>query len=268
VKRLRILDSRVRVNDGVLEPLPHVKTDLAQPYYGLSEDPQATATVAPPPETDETVQHIVEILLAAYALDKTAKLMAGVVPGIPENIFAAAIANSGGMKGHTAHARLNRLELEPGIGADIAKAAARREIYYRAAYILNAAHRIHDDVRSGVKVERALKSEREIFRSHEAARNGRMLAAERVGVAAQQFGPLLGWYLNPLLNNERECIAANGHNFRADQGTVIGLPGSVHPNCGCTAGPPIEGAGMVNAAIAGDGGVIFQAPRRYRTKAS
>jgi hypothetical protein len=52
--------------------------------------------------------------------------------------------------------------------------------------------------------------------------------------------------LNPLLNNEAECIAANGHNFYAEHGTVIGLPGSVHNRCGCYAGPPWTGAAMVD----------------------
>lgn len=218
----------------------------------------------PPPSQDETVQHVVEILLAGYAIDKTAHMLAAIIPGISAKTFIAAISNSGGMDGHSAHARLERFSLDPDThGAEVARGAARSELFYRAAYIVHAAERIEKDVASGKPVSKAVLDESKVFRSHEAARRGRMEAAAAVGVAANRFGPLLGWYLDPLLNNEPECIAANGNNFYAAEGTIIGHPGAVHLNCGCSAGPPHEGAGMVNDAVAAAREVIFAKPRKY-----
>jgi hypothetical protein len=242
--------------------------DLAETVEPIEQqDPTQTATVTTPPAQDETAQHIVEILLAGYTLDKTAKAIAAIVPGISIEIWRAALVSTGGTKGHAAHARLNAHELRPDSpGAGVAKSAARREIVYRAAYIARAAARMQADVREGRSIAEAVRAEIPVYRSHEAARRGRLDAAARVGTAANMFGPMLGWYLNPLLNNEPECIAANGHNFYADESTIIGDPGAVHLNCGCTAGPPIPGAGMVNDAVAAAREVIFVQPKRYGLK--
>jgi hypothetical protein len=130
--------------------------------------------------------------------------------------------------------------------------APTRNLFFRAAYIANAAHRIARSVAKGNSLASAVSDERRFLVMHEKASQHRMKAAEQVQTAAEFFGipeeggTLVGWYLNPLLNNEAECIAANGHNFHAEHGTVIGLPGSVHSGCGCYAGPPWTGAAMVN----------------------
>jgi hypothetical protein len=131
---------------------------------------------------------------------------------------------------------------------------------------MNASKRIESDVKAGKPLPQALAKEKKVFKTHETARRGRMGAAANAARAANLYGDILGWYLNPLLNNEIECVTANGHNFSASQGTVIGYPGAVHPRCGCTAGPPILGAGMVNDALKESSQVIFQAPRKYRLK--
>lgn len=121
------------------------------------------------------------------------------------------------------------------------------DLYYRAAYICNAAFRL-------MKGESPAE-ERRYFAQHEAARKHRLAAAQQVETAAAFFGQpveggtMLGWYLNPLLNNEAECIAANGHNFLAEKGTLIGYPGAVHTGCGCYAGPPHTAAAMVDEVL-------------------
>jgi len=142
------------------------------------------------------------------------------------------------------------------------KAAARTEVYYRAAYIMNAVDRIAADLDEGQSLREAIRAERHIFTQHQAARRGRLKAVARAHIAAARFGPLLGWYIDPMLNNEAECIAANGHNFYADLGTVIGYPGAVHPHCGCVAGPPHAGAGLVDDALVKAPDVAFERPRK------
>jgi hypothetical protein len=226
-------------------------------------DPTAadTVTVQTPPDEDLTTQQIVAILLAAYTLDQTAKAIADIVPGIDIEVWKATIKAT---QNFSAHAPLLAHDLEgDSAGASVAKSAARREVVYRAAYIARAAGRIQEDVNGGKTIKEAVRAEVPVYRSHEAARRNRLDAAARVGVAANRFGNLLGWYLDPLLNNERECIVANGHNFHADESTVLGDPGAVHLNCGCVAGPPIAGAGMVNDAVAASRQVIFEEPRKY-----
>lgn len=136
-----------------------------------------------------------------------------------------------------------------------------REALYRGAYLLKAAERVQASVDSGKSLKEALNAESRFYNAHEAARKARLQAVTHTQRVAMRFGApvdvqgahrtLVGWYLNPLLKNDPECIAANGHNFYAEEGTVIGFPGAVHLNCGCTAGPPIDGASMVNDALRG-----------------
>lgn len=151
-----------------------------------------------------------------------------------------------------------------------------RELLYRGAYLINAAKRIQAKVDDGTSLADAVKAEGRYQRMHERARKARLEAVTRAQQVGLQFGERddrgtkVGWYLNPLLANDRECEIANGHNFYIEEGTSIGYPGGVHEHCGCTTGPPIEGAGLVNDALRG----IVQVPhvlesvpvRKYRTK--
>ena len=229
---------------------------------GVIEPPTQTVQVQTPPSQSEVVQHIVEILLAAYAIDKTAHAIADLIPGVPWKIVKTAIKLSGGMHGHRAHARLNGMDPES-VGGKAARSGARQEVFYRASYILNAATRLAETVRDGKPLSEAVDEEGLLFKQHEKARQGRLDAAKRTADAANLWGNLLGWYINPNINNETECLAANEHNFYADQGTVIGYPGSVHLGCGCEAGPPHHNATLVNEAIAAAREVVFIEPRRY-----
>lgn len=127
------------------------------------------------------------------------------------------------------------------------------ELLYRANYLLNAARRIQESIDEGMTVRQATRKESGNWQAHEKARRGRLDSVREAERQAQFYGDLLGWYLNPFLNNDRECIVANGNNFYASKGTIIGYPGSVHPNCGCTAGPPHPGGKLVNAALVSSG---------------
>jgi len=137
-----------------------------------------------------------------------------------------------------------------------------REALYRGAYVLKAAQRVQDAVNGGTPLERALATEQRYFRMHEQARKHRLDMVTMTQRIGQRFGEtvtspsgatrtLVGWYHNPLIQNDAECLAASGHNFYAEEGTKLGFPGAVHLGCGCYAGPPIEGAGMVNDVLAG-----------------
>lgn len=141
-----------------------------------------------------------------------------------------------------------------------------REILYRGAYLINSAKRIQAAVDGGKTLAEAVKAEAPYQRMHERARRARLESVTAAQRIAKQFGQktpegnrtLVGWYLNPLLDNDEECKIADGHNFLAEEGTDIGYPGGVHMNCGCVTGPPIEGAGMVNDALRG----VIRLPER------
>lgn len=138
-----------------------------------------------------------------------------------------------------------------------------REALYRGAYLLKAAERLQAALDAGKDFREAYAQEKRYFDQHERARAARLDAvteAQRVGAwmgqrveVGETTRTLVGWYINPLLKNDPECLVANRHNFYAEEGTVIGYPGAVHLNCGCYAGEPIPGAGMVNDAIRGMG---------------
>lgn len=153
---------------------------------------------------------------------------------------------------HRPNARLHGHDLTLGIRIE-----RDREALYRGAYLLKAGERVNTAILEGKSLKEAIADERRYHRMHEEARRNRLLAVTRAQRIAKMVGEpegnrtLVGWYLNPLLANDPECVAANGHNFYAEEGTIIGFPGAVHLNCGCVAGPPIEGAGMVNDAVRG-----------------
>lgn len=132
------------------------------------------------------------------------------------------------------------------VGVDPLGRASAANIYYASAYLLHGSYRVQKSINAGKPVREAINIESSYYRAHRKASDDRTRAINRVKLAADMHGNLLGWYLNPLLNNEYECIVANGNNFEADKGTVIGYPGTVHANCGCTAGPPHPEGQMVN----------------------
>lgn len=229
--------------------------------------PQAKHRVLPRVDADETVDAIARILSTSARYKRTSEDFASEVLGLehllePFGIKRTAIRmalgltykEGGGQRG-TAHSPNAILKHHMAALKGDVRRIRDHEVFYRAAYLANAAHRLQRSMNSGASQRQALRQERAYYHLHEEARKGRLHAAAQVQRAADLFGipddrgTLIGWYLNPLLHNEVECITANGNNFYAEEGTVIGLPGSVHNRCGCYAGPPIEGAGMVNDAV-------------------
>lgn len=224
----------------VNSPPPITTNTATQPKF---------ATVSPPPQQDQLVRDVAVVLAAGASVAATVAGISAVLAGTGVTLEAIKIVLGLAGRG-TAHEPNARL-LQNGInavGMEV-KAAKAQELYFRSAYIVQASARISRKLEAGSTIRVALADESLNYRKHDKARKNRLDCAAQTQRARMLFGPLLGWYLNPMLNNELECITADGHNFYAEEGTAIGYPGAVHPNCGCRAGPPIEGAGMVNDAL-------------------
>jgi hypothetical protein len=152
-----------------------------------------------------------------------------------------------------------------------------REALYRGAYLLKASERVQKAVDEGKSLKDALHQESRYYAQHEQARRNRLDSVHKTQVAARHEGTqetdrngaprtLLGWYRNPALQNDPECLEADGNNFYAEEGTMIGFPGGVHNGCGCVAGPAHEGAAMVNDILRGAVGLEHIGERpRYTT---
>jgi hypothetical protein len=224
--------------------------ELSAPVVTTADNVDPTYTQQAPPQDDHLVADIAAILIAGYALKQTIDAIVNLLTpyGYLKEAISAAVSLSDSGTNAMPNLRLGKNGVQDASAA--LRAIRRQEVYYRAAYVLNASRRIQAGLDQGKPLRVIIGRESDYYRQHEAARRGRLNSAAKVQKAASDFGPLLGWYHNPMLNNEIECLTASGHNFYADEGTMIGLPGSVHQNCGCTAGPPIPGAGMVNDALA------------------
>lgn len=134
------------------------------------------------------------------------------------------------------------------------KAAERQGWMWRAVYVLGAADRLQEakDLTHAESVEIGY------FARHVAAEHRRIRSAALVDVTSRlledrteeqsEKAPLLGWRAHIDEKTTPECKWANGRNFRADRPTVIGIPGSVHPRCRCTSGPPVKGAPLIPSA--------------------
>jgi hypothetical protein len=224
--------------------------------------PANTHAVQPPPQTSTLVRNVA-IILASYASIAAMAEGIEVLTGASRSVLVAAI----GLTQRGSAARPRPRMAAHGLhyaseSAQLARDAADDDLYFRAAYVLSATQRMQEAIGGGKTLPEAVADEARWQAAHEAARRGRLDAAAKVAAAATKHGNLLGWYLDPDLNNEIECILASGNNFYADRGTVIGLPGSVHPRCGCHAGAPHEAGGMVDDAVAP---VLTSAPARlYR----
>lgn len=249
------------------------------------ERPVVKHPVPPPIDADATVRHIAEVLKVSSRFHRVPSDFPTEVSGVahllaPYGIRERAVRmalglthKEGGGRRGTAHVPNARLA-EHGATLEGQVLKVRdHDIYFRAAYVANAAKRLQASLNAGKTEVQALNAEAMNYRKHEDARRGRLRAAAQVQTAADMYGipdergTLVGWNLNPLLKNEVECITANGHNFYAEEGTVIGLPGSVHNKCGCYAGPPYEGATLVNDAMKNV--VKFQRSKpKFKLKAS
>jgi hypothetical protein len=219
----------------------------------MSAPIDAVQPVAPPPQSMPLVQKVAAILLAGYTLKKTTDaLLALLAPyGVSRKAVQAALSLA--KTAHKPHALITRGGLAPSRAASapaqISRKAAATDVYYRAAYVIKASNRMQKSLDNGDTIGAALAKESVWFDAHRQARHKRLDAAAKVARATIVHGPLLGWYRNIELDSDIDCRVADGNNFYATEGTVIGMPGSVHPRCGCEAGPPHPTGGMVNDVL-------------------
>lgn len=118
---------------------------------------------------------------------------------------------------------------------------------YRAAYLVNAAHRVSRDISLGTRRTEALDTERRHYHNHVTADRGRNVAALQVQAARDSYGPVIGWYSRQDERVTTECRAAHGKNLDLRE-TVpdIGYPGlGPHHGCRCRPGPPHPGGELL-----------------------
>ncbi len=245
-------------------------------YYATVNTNEQVHEVQPPPEDHDLAIAIVAILLSGVAIYLQIKAIALLLAPLGISKQAAILGYSVAKGDHSPNrpgvpstrTLPNNAPSQHGLARSepVMQRARRTEASYRALYLVSAAKRIQEELNAGKPVKVALADESLHYRQHEKARRGRLNATAKVAKAAKLYGDVLGWYLNPLLNNETECITANGHNFSADEGTVLGFPGAVHPNCGCTPGPPWPGGldNHVNIAVANV--IRFTQGRKFKIK--
>lgn len=251
---------------STLADQPDAAYDLANPAAVPTSPPKAKLRVRAAQSPETTVRSIAKVFLASRrgrslsAREEALVLRRLLKPhGVELPAILAALAmtqtEAGDYRG-TANAPNARLDAFGLTKAEGAVARVRdNEVQFRASYVANAAQRMQDAIDAGSTTDEASVAERRYYDQHERARRARLDAAAQVQSTAVMFGSddgtgvLVGWYLNPFLNNDAECVAADGHNFYAEEGTAIGFPGSVHLNCGCYAGQPHYGATLVNEAL-------------------
>jgi SPP1 gp7 family putative phage head morphogenesis protein len=102
---------------------------------------------------------------------------------------------------------------------------------YHVSFLISSARRITEKMQMNKPFE---KAETTYDKQHHNANDVRQKAFKQ----AKSQGTIVGWYAHYDSKTSPACRLANGNNFDAMQGTVIGYPGSVHPHCRCFAGPP------------------------------
>lgn len=129
----------------------------------------------------------------------------------------------------------------------------RENVMRRAQYLLNAARRLAKAGPGGLG--QALQQERRHLNAHVQAQSKRTMAAAATDSAAWSYGPVLGWYAKHDERTTKDCLAADGKNFYANQRPLIGWPGADHhTNCRCVPGKPHRTRKMV------DGGLLPSLP--------
>lgn len=142
------------------------------------------------------------------------------------------------MEQHQLAEKLIRRELRRS-GVDLATARALYDMArtthsrpeFRAAYLVNAAHRVQRSRGSGTSDVDAIERERKFYNAHVRADRTRMSHGIELLANQQRHGNLLGWYSKQDERVTPECRAAHGQNFDMRKPPKIGLPGITHVGC-------------------------------------
>jgi hypothetical protein len=120
---------------------------------------------------------------------------------------------------------------------------------YDVAFLILGAQRIQSAMSKGVPTEQAVVTEATYDKMHDKANAARTRATAQAKSVVRSQGPIVGWYAHYDSKTSPECRLANGNNFDAMEGTLIGYPGSVHPYCRCWTGPPHANGQWVNDVV-------------------
>jgi hypothetical protein len=120
---------------------------------------------------------------------------------------------------------------------------------YDVAFLINASRRITESMTKGKTADEAGKVQRAYNKQHVVANRVRNEQIQKAKTVSDKHGPLVGWYAQFDSKTSPACRLANGNNFDAMAGTVIGYPGSVHPHCRCRVGPPFPNGQMVDDVL-------------------
>jgi SPP1 gp7 family putative phage head morphogenesis protein len=216
--------------------------------------PTAPAETPPTIPEQKYIEQIA-VLLAGAATVGAVVAALGAIPGIGLQAAKQLL--------HPDHDVVDLLELRPpALAPSVVRVQHRANSMRRAAYLVNAGRRVGTAVlrarRDPGAIGKAIEAERRHLKSHLAATKLRVAAAQQVQAEydkesarrpsanaskptlqamAQSRNIELGWYAILDKKTSPECRAANGKNFDPINPPPIGLPGTVHPKCRCTAGP-------------------------------
>jgi hypothetical protein len=143
-----------------------------------------------------------------------------------------------------------------GFYGTVTRQAAQLNLMRRAQFVIASCRRVTQaltEARSrnqplGQALAGAISAERRYYGQHLMAMWARSKAAAAIDSAAMLHGRLLGWNTVITPTTTPECLAADRHNFLADQMPPIGWPGLAHPGCRCYPGAPFPGAPLVGSS--------------------
>lgn len=195
--------------------------------------PTTTPPPSPPPgdtTDDAVITALAAAIIAAWALTKIHELL--------QKLHGVDTDTVDYVLGHSIFVSL--IKMDTYVPADPILAAQRHHnIHRRAAYIVNAIHRMNTALTTHqpATIRAAWTQELDHLASHLQANHKRNEAAIDVSRRWKHAGHpnLMGWLAILDDRTGAECREANGRNFDPTQVPAIGYPGSVHPACRCKA---------------------------------
>ena len=200
------------------------------------QPPPAEPLAGQTPSEAQLVAAVASLLAVGAAYDATVKSVLAILAPLRIPALAVKTATRIAMSAPTGDK--TPTGAKPGSAA---VTTARLERMFRATYLLSASRRINQAMREGAKPLEVVAKERLNFQAHQEAQVRRRQMAKQIDAAALKYGATLGWYAKMDRTTSAECRWANGRNFQVDRRPPIGYPGTVHPHCRCTPGPPHAG---------------------------
>jgi hypothetical protein len=207
---------------------------------------QSSQQQVQPQQSQQKAQQVAAVLAAAGTAAGAATTLGPALAGL-------------GLRRIELHAALAIVMAHPpdaaGFYGHVTRQAAQLNLMRRAQFVIASARRFHQAAvearSSGKSIAAAIadtaQAEQRYYGQHLVAMWARNKAAAAIDSAAMLHGRLLGWNTVLTPTTTPECLAADRHNFLADQMPPIGWPGLAHAGCRCWPGAPFPGAPMVGS---------------------